>query len=658
MLNHPIDPSQLTKMPFGYRSYWLQPWRSTLTTRPAASFEDALGINFNVPASAAQATARLLSDSGVHRARLELPWIGMSYADPSRIADPNAWGAYIRAFHQYGIRPLILLNANSGAPGPERPVQLRLRNAAAVGAKRVRLTAASARVVHPGLTGFNADGNAAGVLITHIAGGVASLSRPLPTPLPAHRAIASTTLRYQPFGSPKLADGKPNPQFEQTMSGWLTYVRSVCHFVRGIYGSDDFDVEVWNELGFGSDFLNRAAYYSSSLHPAHVSANLTAVTGALLLRTIAMLRDPRSGLTHVQVGDGFSNQVPWVSGTTVPSGTNGIDRHPYAGPVDVPGTPTEGGIKPLERAGQARVPHVRRVECSATCSRPTFGSSCRSTGSPASQTETIMRDLSPLQSSIYGTPHGAGTHPPGAPPPRVWITEDNLDAASAVKNGVPTRDIPEFQAKAALRFYVAYGSEGAQAIDLYGAQGAPCCQLVSPTFFRDVAAGRVPADPERVAGRPLQAVRRLTSDLSGAQPIARAAPARARRHRLGQQSRRTVRWQRDRGLPVAVQPRRPGVLPLPDRPEHVRLRGVCHDQRSDAPLHLTPSSGPDALRPPCRALPPDDRQREGSPRRGSRSPIHSPGKRDPVRIVSRHGDEIVVQLRAADSPRMLRISDA
>lgn len=90
VLPDPIAPGQLTEMPFGTDSPWLQPWRSTLTTRPATWLENAIGINFDVSPSEAQATARLLYDSGFRRARVELSWAGMSYQDPSQPADPDA----------------------------------------------------------------------------------------------------------------------------------------------------------------------------------------------------------------------------------------------------------------------------------------------------------------------------------------------------------------------------------------------------------------------------------------------------------------------------------------------------------------------------------------------------------------------------------------
>ena len=102
--------------------------------RPATSLQDAIGINLNVTAQEALATARLLHDSGVRRARIELPWDGMSYAHPSQIAHPAGWRMDITALRVNRIRPLILLNANSIAPGPTRTFRLDLSAPAARGA--------------------------------------------------------------------------------------------------------------------------------------------------------------------------------------------------------------------------------------------------------------------------------------------------------------------------------------------------------------------------------------------------------------------------------------------------------------------------------------------------------------------------------------------
>src|ERR1700704_4499707 len=82
----PIDPRQQTAVGFGERSHWLQPWRGYLDTPPATRLLDAIGINFNVEPSEAEATARMLSRSGFRRARVEFSWDMLAYRDPARLA--------------------------------------------------------------------------------------------------------------------------------------------------------------------------------------------------------------------------------------------------------------------------------------------------------------------------------------------------------------------------------------------------------------------------------------------------------------------------------------------------------------------------------------------------------------------------------------------
>jgi hypothetical protein len=409
---------------------------------------------------------------------------------------------------------LILLNANSGEPGPAELFDLTLAAPAPQGATSVSLAPQSAGQVVPGLTGINVSGIAAGVLITGVAAnGSATLSRPLPNALPAG-SVAAATLRYAPFALPYLADGAtPNPRFEQTLSGWLSYVRAVCQFVRDVYGSDDFDVEVWNELGFGSEFLDEHNYYASVPDPGSTGN----VSTALLARTVQMLRDPANGLTDVKVGDGFSNQAPWTSGATVPAGTDAIDKHPYPLSLVFPGTAPDGrGVYPVGAQGQA--PAHRGAAGFSDAFIPRFRAFMPEYALTAMQTETLMRDLSPIVTLINGVRHGAATRPPGGSPPTMWITETNLDHLQAMANGMPAADIQEFQAKAALRFYVSYASEGVQAIDLFAAEGGACCQIIAPSFFTAVDANPA-AYPARAGGRTVQAVGRLSSALAGAQRI-------------------------------------------------------------------------------------------------------------------------------------------
>ena len=118
MVNDPIDPKYLTEVPFGRRSFWIQPWRSYLDTWPASRLLNAVGINFNVSPSEADGTARLLQSSGFKLARSSSA--GTCSPTTTRAGSPKrrTCGERLVALREHGLRPLILLNANSGGPGP------------------------------------------------------------------------------------------------------------------------------------------------------------------------------------------------------------------------------------------------------------------------------------------------------------------------------------------------------------------------------------------------------------------------------------------------------------------------------------------------------------------------------------------------------------
>ena len=622
VLENPIDPAQLTNLPYGDVSELLQPWRSTLTTRAAVSLQDAIGINLNVSPDEAAATAQLLHDSGFRRARLEVEWDAMSYADPSQLADPAQLVTYITAMRDNGIRPLILLNANSGDPGPSEALNLTLTAAAAQGATTVSLDGASAARVVPGLTGINTQlpyPMAAGVLITGVdANGVATLSQPLPTGLPAG-SVAASTLRYAPFAPPYLANGTPNPRFEQTLSGWLTYVKTVTQFVRDTYGSANFDVEVWNELSLGSNFLDERNYFSPVPDPGS-TGNIDA---ALLSRTIQMLRDPANGLTQVKVGDGFTNLTTVPSGASVPAGADAIDKHPYTWPADFP---------------------------LATTNDRVFMPETPLTGI---QTGTLMHDLGPIQATISSTPGGAGTHPTGGPPPAMWITEDNLDAAAAQGDGLPAADVPEFQAKAALRFFTSYASEGAQAIDLYAAQGGPSWQLIPQSFFDAVDAN--PASyPAGLGGLTMQTVGRLASTLAGAQNIAHARQLTLDAvAQNGNHAQYTGTYAGDPSLYD-----RDVLAFFPFQVSQHRFVSAVYVMTHDLTRYYTSTPAPGST---SYDMPPETfRLTIGNVHgAGATVSLTDPltGTQQPSTIVSRDASHIVVALSATDSPRMLTIDD-
>src|SRR6185437_13588188 len=117
---------------------------------------DGLGINFNAPASQADTVAAQLAAAGFHRVRYEISWCNVSYDSPARFTNDATLNTVLGAFARYHLRPLILLNANHGCPGPLRRWDGKLAASASVGARTLQLDPASAAQVVPGLTGLDA----------------------------------------------------------------------------------------------------------------------------------------------------------------------------------------------------------------------------------------------------------------------------------------------------------------------------------------------------------------------------------------------------------------------------------------------------------------------------------------------------------------------
>jgi hypothetical protein len=503
VLSTPIDPRQQTALAFGERSYWLQPWRAYLDTQPAAMLRGALGINFNVPPSVANPVAKLLAASGFKRARIEIGWDSVSYANPGQLADPASFDALLTALKNNGIRPLILLNANDKDPGPSLRFQARVTAPAPAGATSIQVDPSTARQLVPGLSGLDVPGGPAAIfLVTSVSPtGTATLSQPLPVAIPAG-TYAARTLRYAPFAPPLTASGTPNPAFEQTLAGWLAYVGAVTSEARRVLNGDDFDVEVWNELTFGSSFLDVANYYQ----PVPAALRGTgSVTGALLARTVQWLRDPAHGVSGIGIGDGFANQTPFVSGSTVPVGVTAIDKHPYHGVTQFP---QDAGLPVYTQNGMQAVNALGQVDGTSANGSPGFTPTFRAFFPEyylsGLQTEFMERDLSPITTTIGAVPHGRDTKPAGAgTPPEVWITETNIDPTGA--GPLTAADKRHLQAKAALRILSSFVNKGVSALYFYAVTNGDFAML-DPT-----APG---------GGETLTAIKRFMSAFAGPDTIA------------------------------------------------------------------------------------------------------------------------------------------
>jgi hypothetical protein len=344
-LQRPYEDRLQAEIPFGDRSYYLAPWRAYMDTWPGRRYTEALGATMNrFHEHEVDAVATLLAEAGFSHARVEMGWGHFNYDDPMQLekgAEKDR--RMLAALHRNGIRPLILLNAHESMPVPHRKTVLQLSQVAPKGSRTV--TFDNVDQIKPGYTGFRLreKRNLMGYpLITEVdrQNRTCTLSAPLPEDLKPGR-IELWTMRYHPFGGATLEDGSPNAYAQQTVDGWLEYVRAVAEFAKQAMGTEHaadagFDLEVWNEMTFGSVFLNEKYYYDPPRKfskPITYSRHGQTVKGfeLILPLTVDACNDPASGMPGVGVISGFANQRPWESGTAMWPGQMGFGRHYYTG---------------------------------------------------------------------------------------------------------------------------------------------------------------------------------------------------------------------------------------------------------------------------------------------------------------------------------------
>ncbi len=549
----PIDPRFLTGMPFGTSSFWIQPWRSYLDTWPASRLLEAVGINFNVGTREAEDTAQLLQDSGFKLARIGVPWNAISYSEPGALlpADESSLTARLQALHKHGLRPLVILDSNSGDPAPSTAVTLETTVAAPVGARTVTLSAASAAQVVAGKTGFNGLTHFKGspdVLIAALgAGDVATLARPLPQALAAG-AHRGTTLRYAPFGPPLLANGEPNPAFTTALAGWLSYVGTVCRKVASVVGPEGYDLEVWNELTFGSQFLNSENYDSPAESETEAEAAeagaeaetssapskgevTRAVVKALLDETVAYVRNPANGISPgVGITDGFASETPFPSGAKAPLGLTALSKHPYHDAQTFPGSYQVSPVRPLNALGGRDTAAGEKAPF-APLFTPAYQSLFPEYTLSGTSTETLIRDLAPFTTDVYDFPHGREVGPAGGGPVQKWVTEYNLDSSGVTPVGpdevtpqtgpsaqLTAADKTHFEAKTLLRSLVAMVAKGVDREYFYAAAKAGDLSMISPSFMAAVEANPTVYPGDQLGGEVMSGFHNLLRQFQGPGP--------------------------------------------------------------------------------------------------------------------------------------------
>jgi hypothetical protein len=448
------DPQYQTKVPFGSHSHYVQPWRATLETVPARQFLNALGVVLDVQdGQHMDLIVQMLARHGIKNTRLEIGWGNLRYEDESlRLSD--AMVTTLRACKRWGIRPLILLNGNSGVPCPCKLFDRAVTAAAKKGDRTVTLEKTDDLVAGRSglsqLTGYWA----AEALVTKIDGHIVTLSKPLPKDIPAGSRVPMATLKYRPFSVPGSADDN------ETLNGWKQYTETVTEAVTRALGTQNaadkgFDLEIWNEMSFGSDFISINRYYD----PAPYKYNGDAAWGDIVKATADAADAHPAKFAGIQLCDGFSNTLPWQASSTEPARVHALSHHPYAGRKTFP-KDDQGDILLDARLNEDRTKFV-----------PAYTEDFPEYFATALQTEYILRDSSPLTTDIYGTKHGRFARVVNGKvvPCPVWITE-----VGYAPNEDGVQDGPAalaLKGKTTARYFCFYVNKGVERLILFNTSG-------------------------------------------------------------------------------------------------------------------------------------------------------------------------------------------
>src|ERR1019366_1008662 len=86
-----------------------------------------------------------------------------------------------------------------------------------------------------------------------------------------------------------------------------------------------FDLEIWNELTFGTKYLTINNYYATKRY----DYNEDSIWTNLVRETAAHIAAKGTDWSGVKIEDGFGNTIPWTASSQEPSNVVAIGKHPY-----------------------------------------------------------------------------------------------------------------------------------------------------------------------------------------------------------------------------------------------------------------------------------------------------------------------------------------
>lgn len=485
-----VDPLQF-EVPWPKHDHYKQPWRAFFETRSGYDFLQGVGVNFNawenVPAS-----SRLLAESGFKTFRVEVPF-GEVIWDETRLNQHELFVLLFRQMKQLGIRPTILLNAHHGVPGPHQFSERKLAEPGKKDSSTIRLADVTGlRAGYSGLrnlTQFDALERVFTAIDTTT--GVCQLSKPLPQDFPVDKPLVVTTLKYRPLHAVGSAE------YDESLRGWVNYVGIIIRMMREA-GIDAYDLEIWNEMTFGSNWLNYDVYFNAGPTGPQVDPMMPGGRyWEMARRTLdhVRLNAPRG----VRVIWGFSNMTFYHTPIDMlPAGMDGQSYHPY-------GT----GTRQLEFHEQAK------GNLGARSGPPPPIYDMRLPEGYAItwiQTEGIMRLINPQSRKRRPRETQRFYH---------YMTEHGVNPAESDMSSDPAV-IMRMKSKSITRAFSMWLNKGLDVMHWY------CAVDANPTGFGLMSANFKDLKPDAkfddVATPPMKAIRNLTRCFAGSVPLAKTTP--------------------------------------------------------------------------------------------------------------------------------------
>lgn len=310
-------------------------WGRYLETVPATRLTEGIGNwtfanRLREPEDAERILGRL-SANGIRYFRYEYGWGHTEYREdtrhPLRMKPRNEamYRAILQASKRHGFKVVVLLNGHHGYPCPARWTKANVLGDAEKGSHELLLRIEDPSGLRPGYSGISdlgrglmAEGLLAEIRRAPAADAKAYLVRmahELPEDYPDGEEVTVATLQYRPFGD-AASDA-------ETYAGWGEYVDLLARTaVEEGLRDGEIDFEVWNELTFGSSFLEIEDY--DPRFEEHYDQNRLLKVSADAIRR----HFPR----ETNVINGFSNTSFFFRGFWIderPSGVNAESYHPY-----------------------------------------------------------------------------------------------------------------------------------------------------------------------------------------------------------------------------------------------------------------------------------------------------------------------------------------